>query len=105
MTWDSRGRLWVTLTASTSSPPVSRIVKYDQHLRAVFDRVPEPPPKGPKGADKVVVLEDTDGDGDLGSQKTVVEGLNIATSALAGAWRHLGDESALPALLPGREPR
>lgn len=32
----------------------------------------------------MVVLEDTNGDGELDSQKTVIEGLNIATSALAG---------------------
>ncbi|WP_218281195.1 DUF7133 domain-containing protein [Verrucomicrobium spinosum] len=31
-----------------------------------------------------MVLEDTNGDGELDSQKTVIEGLNIATSALAG---------------------
>lgn len=84
MTWDSRGRLWVTLYRQYQFPAGLKIVKYDQHLRAVFDRVPEPPPKGPKGADKVVVLEDTNGDGELDSQKTVIEGLNIATSALAG---------------------
>ncbi|MEZ0386777.1 MAG: PVC-type heme-binding CxxCH protein, partial [Verrucomicrobium sp.] len=47
--------------------------------------VPEPPPKGPKGADRVVVLEDTDGDGEFDSHKTVIEGLNIATSAISGA--------------------
>ncbi|HSJ04861.1 MAG TPA: hypothetical protein VK956_20480, partial [Verrucomicrobium sp.] len=85
MTWDSRGRMWVTLYRQYQFPAGLKIVKYDQHLRAVFDRVPEPPPKGPKGADRVVVLEDTDGDGAFDSQKTVIEGLNIATSAISGA--------------------
>jgi putative membrane-bound dehydrogenase-like protein len=85
MTWDSRGRLWVTLYRQYQFPAGLKIVKYDQHLRAVFDRVPEAPPHGPKGADKVVVLEDTNGDGTLDSRKTVIEGLNIATSAIAGA--------------------
>ncbi|WP_156346597.1 DUF7133 domain-containing protein [Verrucomicrobium spinosum] len=49
MTWDSRGRLWVTLYRQYQFPAGLKIVKYDQHLRAVFDRVPEPPPKGPRG--------------------------------------------------------
>ena len=35
----------------------------DQYLRTEYDRVPEPPPRGPKGADRITILEDTDGDG------------------------------------------
>lgn len=85
MSWDSRGRLWVTLYRQYQFPAGLKILKYDQHLRAVFDKVPEPPPKGEKGADKIVVLEDTDADGTLDSHKTVIEGLNIATAAIKGA--------------------
>lgn len=85
MSWDSRGRLWVTLYRQYQFPAGLKILKYDQHLRAVFDKVPEPPPHGTKGADKIVVLEDTDGDGTLDSHKTVIEGLNIATAAIKGA--------------------
>ena len=60
-------------------------MSYDQHLRAVFDQVPEPPPKGVKGADKITVFEDKDGDGIYESHKDVITGLNIATAAIKGA--------------------
>ena len=33
-------------------------MKQDQYLRTVWDRVPEPPPKGPKGADRITILRD-----------------------------------------------
>lgn len=85
MSWDSRGRLWVTLYRQYQFPAGLKIVSYDQHLRAVFDTVPQPPPHGVKGADQVIVLEDTDGDGTLNHRKTVIDGLNIATAALKGA--------------------
>lgn len=83
--WDSRGRLWVTFYKQYQFPAGLKIVQYDQHLRAVFDKVPEPPPRSIKGADRIVVFEDTDGDGSLDSHKTVIDGLNIATAALKGA--------------------
>ena len=38
-------------------------MKVDQYLRTDYDRVPEPPPQGPKGRDRITILEDTDGDG------------------------------------------
>lgn len=85
MSWDSRGRMWVTLYRQYQFPAGLKIISYDQHLRAVFDKVPEPPPKGEKGADKIVVFEDTDGDGFFDKNKTVIEGLNIATAAIKGA--------------------
>src|SRR5204863_5297475 len=57
MSWDSRGRLWVMEYIQYQFPAGLKIVSYDQHLRAQFDKVPEPPPKGVKGADRVVGLE------------------------------------------------
>lgn len=85
LSWDSRGRLWVTLYRQYQFPAGLKILKYDQHLRAVFDKVPEPPPKGVKGADRVVVFEDTNGDGKFDTHKTVLEGLNMASAAIKGA--------------------
>src|SRR3954452_2235773 len=41
MSWDSRGRLWVTLYRQYQFPAGLKIISYDQHLRAVFDKVPE----------------------------------------------------------------
>ena len=71
-------------------PPVSvscriEIVEYDNHLRAQFDKMPEPPPHGVKGTDKITVFEDSDGDGKYDKHRDVITGLNIATSAVAGA--------------------
>ena len=83
-TWDSKGRLWVVQYLQYQFPAGLKIVRYDQHLRAVFDRVPEPPPHGPVGADKITVLEDVDGDGRFDSAKDVITGLNIATSVQVG---------------------
>ncbi len=83
--WDSRGRMWVTQYRQYQFPAGLKIVSYDQHLRAKFDKVPAPPPKGPKGADKITVFEDTDGDGFFDKHKDVITGLNIASAAIKGA--------------------
>ena len=49
MTFDSRGRLWVVQYRQYPFPAGLKVVKYDQYLRAVFDKVPAPPPHGEKG--------------------------------------------------------
>jgi putative heme-binding domain-containing protein len=85
LSFDSRGRLWVTQYIQYPFPAGLKIVSYDQHLRAVFDQVPEPPPRGVKGADKVTVFEDKDGDGTFETHRDVITGLNIATAAIKGA--------------------
>ncbi len=85
MNWDSRGRLWVMQYLQYQFPAGLKVMSYDSHLRAQFDRVPEPPPRGVPGADKVVVFEDTDGDGFFDKHTEPVTGLNIASAALPGA--------------------
>ena len=55
MNWDSRGRLWVVQYRQYQFPAGLKIVSYDSHLRAQFDRMPLPPPSGEKGVDKVSV--------------------------------------------------
>lgn len=84
LSFDSRGRLWVTQYIQYQYPAGLKVVSYDQHLRAVFDRVPEPPPRGVKGADKITVFEDKDGDGTFESHRDVITGLNLATAAVKG---------------------
>ncbi len=84
LSWDSRGRMWVVQYRQYQFPAGLKIVRYDQHLRAVFDKVPDPPPQGTPGADKITVHEDTDGDGSYDSHKDVITGLNIATSVAIG---------------------
>jgi len=85
--WDSQGRLWVTQYRQYQFPAGLKIVSYDQHLRAKFDKVPQPPPRGEKGADKITVFEDTDGDGSYDKHTDVITGLNIASAALTGMSR------------------
>ncbi len=85
ISWDSKGRMWVTQYLQYQFPAGLKIVEYDNHLRAQFDKVPEPPPHGTKGADKITVFEDTDGDGRYDSHRDVITGLNIATSCVTGA--------------------
>ncbi len=82
--FDERGRMWVVQYLQYPFPAGLKIVKYDEHLRAVFDKVPPAPPNHDRGADKVTIHEDTDGDGTYDKHKTFVDGLNIATSALPG---------------------
>ena len=85
LSFDSRGRLWVTQYVQYPFPAGLKVTGYDHHLRAQFDHVPEPPPRGVKGADKVTVFEDRDGDGVYETRRDVITGLNIATAAIKGA--------------------
>jgi putative membrane-bound dehydrogenase-like protein len=84
MSWDSRGRLWVSQYLQYQFPAGLKIVEYDNHLRARFDSVPKPPPHGVKGSDKITVYEDTDGDGFFDQSKDVITGLNVSTSVVTG---------------------
>ena len=44
MYFDERGRLWVTQYLQYPFPAGLKIVEYDKYLRAVYDKVPPPPP-------------------------------------------------------------
>ena len=70
MTFDDRGRLWVIQYLQYPNPDGLKPVEVDQYLRTKYDRVPEPPPKGPKGADRITILEDPDGDGRTARRRT-----------------------------------
>ena len=61
--FDRRGRLWVIQYLQYPTPAGLKPVDVDRYLRTKYDRVPDPPPKGPRGADRITILEDTDGDG------------------------------------------
>ena len=84
LSWDSRGRMWVVQYRQYQFPAGLKVIRYDQHLRAVFDRVPDPPPHGVRGEDRISVHEDSDGDGLYDLHKDVITGLNIATSVQVG---------------------
>ena len=82
--FDDRGRLWVVQYLQYPFPAGLAVASYDQYLRARYTGVPAAPPNHVRGADKITVLEDTDGDGVFDSHKDVITGLNITTSVLTG---------------------
>ena len=84
MNFDERGRLWVMQYLQYPEPEGLRLISKDQWWRAVYDKVPDPPPHGVKGKDKISIHEDTDGDGVYDKHKTFVDGLNIATAFVQG---------------------
>jgi len=82
--WDERGRLWVLNYKQYPNPAGLKMVSRDKHLRAVYDKVPLPPPYGVRGRDKITIHEDTNGDGVFDKHKIFVDGLNIASSFVRG---------------------
>jgi len=84
MTFDERGRIWVIQYLQYPNYAGITPVFKDQYLRTKFDRVPEPPPKGPKGVDRITILEDLNGDGFHETTKDFVTGLNIASGLCLG---------------------
>src|SRR6516164_1169297 len=61
--FDDRGRLWVIQYLQYPNPAGLKRVKVDRYSRTIYDRVPEPPPRGPRGADRITILESIDGKG------------------------------------------
>jgi putative membrane-bound dehydrogenase-like protein len=81
---DDRGRLWTIQYLQYPNPAGLERVKVDRWSRTVYDRVPEPPPHGPRGADRITILEDADGDGRADKWKDFVDGLNLVTGVEFG---------------------
>lgn len=87
--FDARGRLWVVQYLQYPFPAGAKITAYDQYLRARYDTLPAPPPHHARGADRVTILEDRDGDGSFETVRTFLEGMNLTTSVLPdhdGVW-------------------
>ena len=82
--FDHRGRLWVVQYNQYPYPEGLKVASIDHHLRIQFDKIPEPPPAGVQGADKITFFEDTDGDGTYDKATDAITGLNIATSVTFG---------------------
>lgn len=82
--FDNRGRLWVIQYLQYPNPAGLERVKWDRYSRTTYDRVPKPPPHGPRGADRLSILEDRDGDGQYDTVKDFVDGLNLATGFAFG---------------------
>jgi putative membrane-bound dehydrogenase-like protein len=84
MSFDARGRMWVIQYLQYPNPAGLKPVHVDQYLRTKYDRVPEPPPKGPRGADRITILEDPDEHGRFRKSKDFVTGLNLASGMCIG---------------------
>lgn len=84
MTFDDRGRLWVIQYLQYPTPNGLKPVQVDQYLRTIYDRIPEPPPKGPKGNDKITIFEDPDEQGRYRKHKDFLGNLNLATGLCLG---------------------
>mgnify|MGYP000327157376 CR=1 FL=1 len=82
--FDHRGRLWVVQYNQYPYPRNLKVMSMDQHIRATFDKIPPPPGRGAKGADKITFFEDIDGDGVFDKSTDAITGLNIATSVALG---------------------
>lgn len=82
--FDERGRIWVIEYLQYPNPAGLKPVSVDQYLRTEYDRVPEPPPRGARGADRIKILEDTDGDGRADKATIFAEGLNLASGLCVG---------------------
>jgi putative membrane-bound dehydrogenase-like protein len=82
--FDDRGRLWVLQYLQYPNPAGLERVRVDRWSRTVYDRVPPPPPRGPRGADRITILEDADGDGVAERGKDFADGLNLASSIAFG---------------------
>ena len=84
MSWDERGRLWVMEYRQYPDIAGLKMVSRDTFLRSVYDKVPPAPPNHDKGADRISIHEDTDGDGVYNKHKIFVDELNLASSFAIG---------------------
>ncbi len=84
LNFDERGRMWVVQYLQYPSPAGLKMVSRDKFWRAVWDKVPPPPPNHFKGKDKITIHEDVRGTGSFERQKTFVDGLNITTAVARG---------------------
>jgi putative heme-binding domain-containing protein len=82
--FDPRGRLWLVQYLQYPNPAGLTMVSRDKYLRAVYDKIPRPPPHHFPGKDRITIHEDTDGDGVYDSHKTFLDGLSLVTSFAIG---------------------
>jgi putative heme-binding domain-containing protein len=89
LTFDERGRMWVVEYRQYPHPAGLKMVSRDNFWRAVYDKVPPAPPNHFRGADRISIHEDSDGNGTYDRHSIFVDGLNIATSVAfdrGGVW-------------------
>jgi putative heme-binding domain-containing protein len=84
ISFDERGRMWVVQYIQYPYPAGLTMVSRDKFWRSVYDKVPPAPPNHFRGADKITIHEDTNGDGVYDKHKTFVDGLSIVTACAKG---------------------
>jgi putative membrane-bound dehydrogenase-like protein len=84
ISFDDRGRMWVLQYLQYPNYAGLKPVKQDQYLRTIWDKVPEPPPHGPKGLDRLTICYDPDENGVYRKSKDFITGLNIASGFCLG---------------------
>ncbi|MGZ4971441.1 MAG: PVC-type heme-binding CxxCH protein [Limisphaerales bacterium] len=82
--FDDRGRLWVIQYLQYPNPAGLNRVKVDRYSRTVYDKIPEPPPHGTKGADRITIVDQFDDNGRAHRFKDFVNGLNLASGLAFG---------------------
>ena len=88
LNFDERGRMWLVEYRQYPNPAGLKAVSTDAFYRTVYNKVPLPPPQGEKGADRISIHEDTDGDGRFDKHTVFVDGLNICTAVEHGRGGH-----------------
>jgi putative heme-binding domain-containing protein len=84
ITFDDRGRLWVLEYLQYPIPNGLKAVEVDRYLRTKYDKVPDPPPQGPRGIDRIIILDDQDASGRYRKSKEFVSGLDLASGFALG---------------------
>jgi putative heme-binding domain-containing protein len=84
ISFDDRGRMWVLQYRQYPNPNGLKAVQMDNWLRTKYDKVPDPPPKGPHGQDRISIYDDTDGDGRSDSVKHFIMDLNLGSGMALG---------------------
>jgi putative membrane-bound dehydrogenase-like protein len=84
LNFDERGRMWVVEYRQYPEPAGLKVLSHDSYWRAVYDKVPPPPPHQDKGRDRITIHESTKGDGVFDKHTTFVDGLNICTAVERG---------------------
>src|SRR5262249_51891034 len=77
-------RLWVVEYIQYPDPAGLKALEWDRYFRTKYDRVPDPPPWGVPGKDRIKILEDRDGDGRFETVKVFVDRLNLASGVAVG---------------------
>ncbi|MEC9055164.1 MAG: hypothetical protein VX633_07645, partial [Verrucomicrobiota bacterium] len=89
LSFDDRGRLWVSHFRQYPYPAGLKQISRDKYYRAKYDQEPKAPPGHYPGRSKITVHEDTNQDGRFDRHSVFLEGLDLANAALPdhdGVW-------------------